>query len=610
MERSSPVPFVGVLTPYGDPRPFDLIAEALVGKENTAPVFVVVETGDGALTYANFFRNEFEGAYPDALLNSKDTINRTNTNIVFTPSSTFLEVLIHHIRENRNITDSIAQIFYYVPNRIPYDLNAYMNLKLLEVSRKELKLYVPNVTIFAPNTSVIPKIEAGFTIFNKNAISRAIEYELYGGVHENLYEEMARWILRTHMESPGKTICVVVPSKTETVNIGNILGLVTVPYLKTFDMYIDNAEDIVKIDPQFTKVLVSTNELLSLVPVTVDILIDSYRDVVSGMTMSGAETTFVTRSSKKVVLNRASILYNIDDSPRSKDKAGVDVIMASQEEFETDPILHPQNISKYLLMLGKTPLHPLDVWPYDTTISRELVKLQTIGALNPDYRLTSLGEFLLDVPLSPSEGTVLWHYMQEEWSLGRSCLPGMLITAMISLYSDIDNYFVYNLPKGKGSLDERKYKREKWDKFAGRDDIEVFLKVWFYIFADLKSFELNYEDIEGWCLENSMNANKLYIVYETAKTLKEVVKKYGFVCEEDQIEVETDALNLRKLYTKVYILRRMNNLGSGIFQCTSDQKTYTIYRRNAVNTLSITEPPELLGIITRGDYVFVSCLPR
>ncbi len=99
-------------------------------------------------------------------------------------------------------------------------------------------------------------------------------------------------------------------------------------------------------------------------------------------------------------------------------------------------------------------------------------------------------------------------------------------------------------------------------------------------------------------------------MYETAKTLKEVVKKYGFVCEEDQIEVETDALNLRKLYTKVYILRRMNNLGSGIFQCTSDQKTYTIYRRNAVNTLSITEPPELLGIITHGDYVFVSCLPR
>lgn len=615
MKNQRVIPFVGILTPYGDPRTFDLVYDGVTqGKVDKSPVFVIVETIPGAVSFAKFFREEFEGLKVEVLSDFEKEISRKKANIVFTTGKILLRILIKYIGSISDLTDFISHIFYFIPNRIPYELDSYMNLKLIDVSRSHLNLSIPKVTLFAVNSATIPKIGSTFTVFNKNSISRRpVEYELFGKVKDNLYEEIARWILRTHMESPGKTMLVIVPSEIEIDNISNLILQIRVQYLKIFNGFETNIEDI-EVSPFLTRVIVVTNEILPLVTIPVDIVIDSYRDLVSGKTLSGLETTFVITTPKEVALNRATVLHRIppySGEGSDSNTAGVDLMMTSLDRFNGENFTPVQDISKYLLLLGKTSLHPLDVWTYDTFIHKNLIQLQTYGALNPDYRITSLGEFILDTSLSPGESAVLWNYLQEYWSLGRSCLPALLLTAMISLYSEIQSYFVYNLPHGSSGMEERKYKREKWDKFAGADDIETFLKVWFYLISDIGSFELGYEDIDIWCRENSMNSNKLYSVYEKTKDLKESLKKYGFECEKDIIEVREDIINLRKIYSKVYLLRKMKNIGSGVFQSTSDQQTYTLYRRNSVNTISITEPPEIVGVITKDNkYILVTALSR
>ena len=109
-------------------------------------------------------------------------------------------------------------------------------------------------------------------------------------------------------------------------------------------------------------------------------------------------------------------------------------------------------------MIGLTSLNPMDLWPLNNTVHVRLSELQSYGALNPDYRTTALGNFLLDIDLSPSEGTVLWTYIQEHWDRGKSCLSVMLLTSMISLFSSTQNYFEYKLPEIANNLEKTKYK--------------------------------------------------------------------------------------------------------------------------------------------------------
>lgn len=620
MEGQRVVPFVGILTSYGDPITFDLIYEGMVDKakvrSKVSPVYVVVESIPAAVSFAESFRAEFDGVKPKILGDSDEKLPKRGYNIVFTTQTILLEVITKHLSAVKDLTDFVSHIFYFIPNRIPYDLNVYMNLKLLEVSRSILNLNIPKVTLFAVNTASIPKTGAKYTVFNKHTSTRPVSYEVFGKVGDNLYEEMARWILRTHMEAPGKTILVVVPTKGEIDNISNLLSQVSTAYLREYNIYDTDIALILETSPFVTKVVLATEETLPLVTVSVDVLLDSYRNVVSGKTLSGLETTFVIPTPKDVALNRATILRRPQDPEdgfdRNRNTVGIDVMMTSLNGFEGANLTPTQSISKYLLMIGLTSLHPLDVWPHDTTVHEKLVELQSYGALNPDYHTTSLGEFLLDMGLSPSEGAVLWTYLQEYWHLGKSCLAVMLLTGMVSLFSESKGYFVYNLPLGSSdrAFEERKYKREKWDKFAGADDIETFLNVWFHLIADVGTFELDYKAIEGWCRENSMNSDKMYAVYEKVGDLKESIKKYGFVCDEDVIEVGNDVKNLRKIYSKVYLLRRMKNIGSGIYQSIADQQTYTIYRRNSVNTVSITDPPEIVGVITKNKYILMTCLQR
>lgn len=606
MEKEDVVPFVGILTPYGDTRVFDLIYEGVVDETNLSPVFVITDSIQSSISFAEYFRDEFNDINPEVLTSSTNRDSKRDYNAIFTTPKILLEVIIDQLKDSKHIINIISHIFYFVPNRVPYDMKAYMNLKILKDSRKFLNLKIPKVTLFAINTACIPKIGSQFTIFNKHITKAPVKYELFGKVKNNLYEEMARWILRTHIEDTGRTIVVVLPTYEEIDNISGILDNISTKDLIYYNIYRTSINEISQTPDRFTKIILATNEVLPLITIPVDILLDSYRDIVSGKTLSGLETIFCIPTPKEVALNRSTILRR----PRDDNFVAVDTMMASVNEFEGKNLTPVQSISKYFLMIGLTSLNSMNLWPLNNTVHVRLSELQSYGALNPDYRTTSLGKFLLDIDLSPSEGTVLWTYIQEHWDSGKSCLSVMLLTSMISLFSSTQNYFEYRLPILVDNLEETKYKRKKWDKFAGVDDIETFLNLWYHLIIDLGTFDLDYETIQTWCRENSINSDKMYAVYKKVEYLKQNLEKYGFICDEESIDLIQDLNKLRKIYSKVYVLKRMESVRSGIYQGISDQQSYTIYSKTSINTTSITEPPEIVGIITKDKYIFLMCLYR
>jgi len=156
------------------------------------------------------------------------------------------------------------------------------------------------------------------------------------------------------------------------------------------------------------------------------------------------------------------------------------------------------------------------------------------------------------------------------------------------------------------------HRKKFWTKFAGVDDIDTFLNIWFAIFADMETFDPTYDDLREWGRRNSIDGDRLLVVLTKVRRLQNIVQKYGFVCEKDAITPTKNAPILRKIYSKVYLLKRMELIdeGSLIYQSLSDQRTYTVYHHTSVNTVSVTEPPQIVAPLTDDTYVLVVVLFR
>nr|QBK92044.1 MAG: ATP-dependent helicase [Pithovirus LCPAC304] len=601
MENTTPI--VGILTSYGKPYLFGLIRNAV--EEEKMP-YVVVESNDAAVSFAHTFRLMYPSV-KTTVLSDQDHAILDHAQVVFTTQRTLLHLLLPYFSPLYAI-DFTKHLFYLVPNRIPADVQAYVNIKLIEQSYFN-GYEIPYVTMYGVNTQNFPVLESKITIFNKHSEAIPVNFQLVGKdtLDVDLCEEIAKIVLRTHMETPGKTMVVILKARSEIATFQGLLE-----NIETSKMFVQNVYDhgewtITQDRERFTNIYVSTDEVLNLVMVPVDVVIDSFRAIVQGRALSGEETTFSTTVSKNVSLGRCTILQNKISSV----EAGTCLVMTTKELFDEDPFI-PQTIVFYLLMLGKTNLALTDIFP-SFVVHNDLVLLQSIGALNPDNRTTALGTFLLDAPLSPLESAVLWLYMQEYWVLGKPCLPAMIAVAMISTFSEEHPYYVY--PTFEEDIIHKKtiHRREYWTKFAGEDDLQTFLNIWFGIFADMETFDPTYDDLRRWGRDNSLDGDRLFMVLHKIHQLQTMVQKYGFVCDEEEVlDPTADVSVLRKVYSQVYLIKRMLSTeeDTTLYKSISDQQIYSIYYPTSINTLSVTNPPEIVCPITSDTDILVAILFR
>ncbi len=626
MENTTPI--VGILTSYGKPYLFGLIRNAV--EEDKMP-YVIVESNDAAVSFAHTFRLMYPSVKPTVLSDLESSVTqdlespKLEAQVVFTTQRTLLLLLLPYFSPLHAI-DFTKHLFYLVPNRIPADVQAYINMKLLEQSYFHGH-EIPYVTMYGVNTLNFPVLESKITIFDKHSEAIPVNFQLVGKdtPDVDLCEEMAKIVLRIHMETPGKTIVVILKGRSEIATFQGLLENIetdktnivplrsgTSSELVPRLMFVQNVYShgewtISEGRERFTNIYLATDEVLNLVMVPVDVVIDSFRAIVQGRALSGEETTFSTTVSKNVSIGRSTILQNKISSV----EAGTCLVMTTKELFDEDPFI-PQTIVFYLLMLGKTNLALTDIFP-SFVVHNDLVLLQSIGALNPDYRTTALGTFLLDAPLAPLESAVLWLYMQEYWVLGKPCLPAMIAVAMISTFSEEHPYYVYPTFEEDIIHKETTHRRKYWTKFAGEDDLQTFLNIWFGIFADMDTFDPTYDDLRRWGRDNSLNGDRLYMVLHKIHQLQTMVQKYGFVCDEEEVlDPTAGASVLRKVYSQVYLIKRMSSTeeDTTLYKSISDQRVYSIYYPTSINTLSVTNPPEIVCPITSDTDILVAILFR
>lgn len=612
MENTTP--FVCVLASYGRSDLFGLVRNAV--EERKRP-YVILESMGSAVAFDQTFRR----MYPDIktkVVGDSSKPNITSKSVAFTSQKILAEILQSHFSPFRSI-DFTKHIFYVIPNRVPYDLTTYLNLRMIEESyfmsynmqnTKSEDHNVPYVTMYAVNTKTIPKLESRFVIFDKHTDLVPIDMRITGKdyLSYNLYEEMAKLTLDIHTDSPGKTIVAIVPSKAEAETFKGYFDLIITSKLFVRNVWNGGEWTIPEDRRDFTNVYVASDEVLNLVMVSVDIVIDSFKSIVTGKSLSGETMTFSKDSTRDVSMNRCTILQNKLDLSTS----GSCHIMTTKSIYNNTSET-PQSLINPLLRIGQTILTPLDIFPDTSTVRNDVTYLQSIGALDPDNRTTELGNFVLGAPLSPMEAVVLWTYLQEHWTRGKLCIPALLSTAMISLFSEDDSYYVYPPFKKDIIINQQNHRTNAWTKISGIDDLQTFLELWKAAFSDLGTFDPSYEDMIKWGRDNSLNGDKLYNVLLKTRELEKYIGDCGFVCNHVQsLNPSEDSKLLRRVYSKVYLINRMKSAGKDglMYRCIADQQLYDIYSPTSINTIQVTDPPEIVAPITTDNFIYVAILFR
>jgi hypothetical protein len=578
-------PTVGIIAPYGTTYGYGLINTSV--KEGLK-VLAIVETNDAV----NAYKNTFGLVDKVEFIDEKEALRRLIDDCAYPKRIQDIELTLGD------------HIFYFLPNRLHYSLNAYVFLKVLEYLFFE-NVNIPKVTLIGVNTGSIPPISSHFTIFNKYSDEIPIDLQLMGKPSsEDIYDEMAKLILRIHMETPLQKIVAIVPGYTEAETLKGLLYLNEIPKMRVRNIYDKGFSSVPIEDEEVTTVYVAGPDVLSLVMVDVDVVVDSYLIKQPTVTLSGEKITNLLPCNGNISISRSSILQNNYEGDTAKPCYVFSSLSSYYRSLDVT-----EGISDYMLMLGNTTISFDAIFPDKLAFNNKVLELQSYGALNPSLRVTKLGKWIQKIPLSPSEATVLWLWLQdEELSKEFSCLPAMITTITFSSFLLDSVLFIYP-PSPEERVDyfyqKEQHRRKAWKQFVGTDDIETLLKIWYFMFADLDTFRPSYDDVLHWAGRNSLNGDFLWNVIQKIDVLRQILEdEEGYDCGTYQIDTVLNIKALRPIYSKVYALKTMKYIEPN-YQNTTTQELFTIDSDRSVNSLEFTTPSHIVAPVTHeSDIIF------
>jgi hypothetical protein len=631
------IPMVGLLTPFGTRDVIELIQKDIeAGKQS----FIIVQTSLASVAYANTLRDLHPDLRVDVIAPLQQSWDPTSQVVVATIDF-LLDFMLEALSQRRpKYPDRIelGEVLYVeIFQTILCELKTYVSLRLLEIVWEQGG-QIPNVLIHFHNMAVWPPLKSTITIYNTYQELPPVSWSLMGSTPSptDLYPDLARKILRLHMDAPGSAIVVVTSGLAEAQSVWGIINDITA---FRFHLQLVSESGITKpFSPQqsnITKVYIVPEELEDLILILVDVVVDSYRLKCQRRTEAGINIPFTRISNRDTSLARCSLVFSqnnysrqsTDERSSFKDtssgrgekrspstsedgslkasQAGSCYIFSSLEDFELSPYRFQTpllSISPYLLQLGKTMVNDEDV--FDSGVDK--MHLQVWGGLDIESRTTALGNFMLQVPLSPGEAAVLWKVMGD--TSPEYLYATIVATSMVTGMDAKHPYFVYPSPKQGEGIEyvyrKQKYRREMWTPFAGRDDIETFLNIWRALSIELGS-DPEYNDLVDWGDKHGLNGSQLYRVAGRIREIEVILKQQGVdIPSPTFIDSNSASEYLRPFYTQVYVLHEFiraepAGAGGGLYENTSNQQIYTIDYDQSINTTSLTNPQRLIGPITQ-----------
>jgi hypothetical protein len=653
------IPMVGLLTPFGTRYVMELLLKDV---ESGKQSFVIVQTPLASVAYANTLREIKSDLRLDVISPQSQTWD-TESEIVIATTDFFLDFMLESLSQRRSKYPArieLGDVLYVeIFQTILCELKTYVSLRLLEIVWEQGG-QIPNTLIHFHNMAVWPPLKSTLTIYNTYDESHPTSWSLTNSTPPptDLYQDMARKILRLHMDAPGSTIVAITSGLVEAQSVWRLIKDITV---FRFHLQLVSESGVTKLlitqEKNVTKVYIVPEELEDLILIPVDVVLDSYRMKCQRRTEAGINMVSTRLSNRNTSLARCSLVASADNNAHAKNQlgarsgdeldarnggngsinggsgsisersgsisggsgsingrsgvvsgdnfqAGSCYIFSSLEDFRLPPYRFQTPllaISTFLLQLGKTMVDDEDV--FDPAVDK--VNLQVWGGLDVESRTTALGNFMLQVPLSPGEAAVLWKVMGD--TSPEYLYATVVVTSMITGMDNENPYFVYPPPLEGEGVDyiyrKQKYKREMWTVFAGRDDIETFLNIWRALSIEVGS-QPEYNDLMTWASKHGLNGPQLYRVGGRIKDVQAILEQQGVIVAPSLIDSASASEYLRPIYTQVYVLHEFVRAepswaGGGLYKNTSNQQVYTIDYDQSINTTSLTNPERVIGPITQ-----------
>lgn len=391
-------------------------------------------------------------------------------------------------------------------------------------------------------------------------------------------------------------ILVFAPGSNEVETIASLLKVAnTAEIITAFSAL--STEDINKIYKKSDKrkIIVATNIAeMSITISDIGFVVDTMLEKRVETSLSGGmrlSTRFISKDSAKQRAGRTG-----------RTKPGICYRMCSEAFYERLEEHRPAEIERVpiyesvmeMLAVGLNPeevLKELD----PEKIRKTIELLSKLGMINLGV-VTELGHFAPKLQFSVRNACFLYKWIKDD---KYPIFPGIVICAIIDCYGP--NYFWFPRKLDRDALSEYK---GKFKKYAGGNDLELYLNMWRELTNENNGIKIN-NSLGSWIRDNSMNGKKikelLQVVNSTVGTLKGL--KYNFELGPFN---STNACNaargyLKEVYDDQILTKRFDSYVNKTGVYKTDNKSIvkvTAEKIIALITIEIKIPQKLLKVVS------------
>lgn len=471
---------------------------------------------------------------------------------------------------------------------------------------------VPNLVIASATPTDI-EIEPEPFFYKVDVKSFPIEYFYYKNYDPKqddlLYEKAAEIALNIHNKESRNSghILIFAPGSSEVEQISkyiieNINVTKPANVLTAYSMMPADQLDRIYEDSTNRKIIVATNIAETSITIKdVGFVVDTMYEKVSGTSQSGNINLSLQKISKDSAKQRAGRTGRTIDGQCHR--------ICTEEMYESlldhmVPEIERIPIHNLVIELYDVGLDPHLLFNLSSKINDSISILKSMGMIDfseGEVQITPKGHFSTTVPLSVRSSSFLWDWINSKEK--PPPFPGIVSASIVEVFGP--SYFW--IPRISPQQSQKEYnnflidyKRQFFDKFKGRSDLETFLNMWINYMDYCSSINKrepfgNHQTARNWSVENSINNKKFGELIDTIK--KSIISlersKYSVVVG------RFSPINFIKkadpIFTHIYSDRILTHKRGPIYVDESGV-SFKLDSKNSINLLIENPPTKLIPL--------------
>ena len=433
----------------------------------------------------------------------------------------------------------------------------------------------------------------------------------YSPETKDLYSDVAQVIYAKHRETPlgpgdpPSVWLVFCAGSNEVETVCEALTQLKAERLSALPIYSNlpseqTTQIFQKPPPGERRIIVATN--IAEASITVDGLsgiFDTLTEKYGETSISGGFRLVLSNISKSSAQQRAG--------RTGRTGPGFCYRMSTSKFFETLPEHRPLEITRVPLHSMIIELLSVGLAPEKMFLSRlpssrlrsSIRVLKNLGMIDSNDRVTPMGYFAPQYPLSVRSAAILWLWIAS----GQPLFPCIAAVSLIDCYGP--SYFWY--PRKTPDLKDSDYDavveshyQKYFSQYDSNYDLEVLLKMWNHMLGDLQSLNPKRQILTRWTTGHSLNNKKIVECLNIARQICNTLIRqkhqfqYGPFTPEGCLSVLSPIL--RRVYEDQLYVRSGGVRGPYINTMTNEY--YRLDSKAHLRSSTVDPPSQIIGLIT------------